>query len=219
MVESSILFNDPFKLLINDHDKVCQLFNTFKSVLSQQEKIRIIEQFITEICIHSSIEERYVYPLITSKIRDSGAKMISDRNYLDHQQAKEVLQYFIDHMHTTLNMNANEQLLFNKTVEKFTMDLLDHMSEEEQFLFPKLSTLLTQQEMSELYSDLVRGKENAPTLPHPKTPMKTGTKLLHPITGAMDKLMHIHGETKSASMEGPSESVHVTPTHQSGSCK
>ncbi|KAG2374277.1 hypothetical protein C9374_010847 [Naegleria lovaniensis] len=190
MVESSILLNDPFKLLIKDHDNVRELFNNFKSISSQQQKILIIEQFIKEICIHSSIEERFVYPLITSKIRDSGAKMISDRNYLDHQQAKEVLQYFIDHMHSTLTLNQNEQLLFNKTVEKFIMDLLDHMSEEEQFVFPKLTSLMTQQEMSELYSDLVRGKENAPTLPHPKAPMKMGTKLLHPITGAMDKLMH-----------------------------
>ncbi|KAF0975254.1 hypothetical protein FDP41_006006 [Naegleria fowleri] len=213
MVESTALF-DGIQFLIQDHKLIRQLFDRWHDASSQIDKNSIVEQFIREICMHASAEERYLYPLIAEKI--DGGKLLSDRNYLDDQLNKEMLQFMLDNVnHQKSDM---DKFVFNKTVEKFIQIELEHLQQEEDDVFPRLKAVLTQQELVTLHNDLQTAKNNAPTHPHPMAPMKFGSKIIHPLAGAIDKLLD-YGSSKtsttttgtatttleSSTLSGPSE--------------
>ncbi|KAG2392818.1 hypothetical protein C9374_011543 [Naegleria lovaniensis] len=184
MVESTALF-DGIQFLIQDHKLIKQLFDQWHNSSSQTDKNNLVEQFIREICMHASAEERYLYPLIAEKIQ--GGKLLSERNYLDDQLNKEMLQFLLDNVNS--QKSDMDRFVFNKTVEKFIQIELEHLQQEEEDVFPRLKAVLSQQELVNLHGDLQTAKSNAPTHPHPMAPMKFGSKILHPLAGAIDKLL------------------------------
>ncbi|EFC48965.1 predicted protein [Naegleria gruberi] len=187
MVESSLSITDGIEWLKQEHQLIRQLFDSWHNSHIQHERNAIVEKFISEICIHASIEERYVYPLIEEKVRGRYGKLLSDRNYLDDQLNKEMLQFLMDNVNEL--KNDNERNMFNKVVEKFITIETDHLKQEEDDVFPLLKLALTSQELKEMCDNLKNGRTSAPTHPHPMSPMKFGSKILHPIAGAFDKIM------------------------------
>jgi len=55
-------------ILMKDHDKVKELFDQFEKTTSSSEKEKIIEQAVTELKIHASIEEELFYPAVRSHV-------------------------------------------------------------------------------------------------------------------------------------------------------
>jgi hemerythrin superfamily protein len=191
MVESNFsIVDDGIQLLQHEHNMIRQLFDSWHQTHSQNERNIIVEKFIREICIHASCEERYVYPLIEQKIHGFG-KILGDRNYLDDQLNKEMLQFLMDYVNN--QKSDMDRSIFNKVVEKFIYIETNHLKQEEEDVFPILRLSLTSHELKEMYDNLNSGRLNSPTHPHPNAPMKFGSKLLHPIAGALDKLMDMGG--------------------------
>src|SRR3989338_5268677 len=184
MVESNVNITDGVEWLKSEHQLIRQLFDSWHNSHIQHEKSAIVEKFISKICIHASIEERYVYPLIEEKARGRFGKLLSDRNYLDDQINKEMLQFLMDNVNDL--KNDTERTVFNKVVEKFIGIELDHLKQEEEDVFPLLQLALTPLELSQMCTSLKEGRSSAPTHPHPMGLMKYGSKILHPITGAFD---------------------------------
>jgi len=183
MVEGTQL--DGIEWLVQDHGKIRHLFDQWKETPIQAEKNLIVEKLIREVCTHASTEERYLYPLIKEKILDGD--LLMQRNYLDDQVNKVVLQFLLDNLDN--QKNDTDRSVFNNVVEKFIVVELEHLQQEEDQVFPRLKSVLTYQELQRLYGDLINGKENAPTHPHPYAPMQYGSKFLHPIAGALDKIL------------------------------
>jgi Hemerythrin HHE cation binding domain len=55
-------------ILINDHDKVKELFDGFKKTESSGEKEKIIAEALTELKIHAAIEEEIFYPAVREQL-------------------------------------------------------------------------------------------------------------------------------------------------------
>jgi len=114
-------------------------------------------------------------------------KILSDRNYLDSQLNRESLQFIQDYC-WKLYSDA-DRIVYNKMVEKFISIELEHLTQEEEDVFPMLQLFLSDIELKNLCEKWKSGRENAPTHPHPSAPMKHGSKFIHPITGAVDKFV------------------------------
>jgi len=55
-------------MLLKDHDKVKQLFDRFEKATASKEKERIIQEALTELKIHASIEEEIFYPTVRQHV-------------------------------------------------------------------------------------------------------------------------------------------------------
>ncbi|KAF0981434.1 hypothetical protein FDP41_012091 [Naegleria fowleri] len=174
---------DGLSYLENDHVWIRDRFSQFRNETNWSLRKDIIKDIITFVCQHTSAEERYLYELIVKKF-DNG-KFLYDKEYVDNQVAKEIMQFLLDNLDVLTTGNFTYRDSYFQECEKLFSSLEDHMKEEENIIFPKLREQLSSNELSQLYRDLEWAKKNAPTMPHPRAPV-TGAKLLHPVTGLVD---------------------------------
>eukprot|EP00456_Euglypha_rotunda_P027230 TRINITY_DN21785_c0_g1_i5.p1 TRINITY_DN21785_c0_g1~~TRINITY_DN21785_c0_g1_i5.p1 ORF type:complete len:212 (-),score=11.48 TRINITY_DN21785_c0_g1_i5:132-767(-) len=175
---------DPFGLLVKDHENVKTLYKKWEGASSNLEKRKVVNEMIREVVIHSSAEERFIYPLITkAKVGGNDGNLYFQRHATDHQTVKEIL-YFLD------NNNPNseqEWKLYNETVKKCMTALVEHMKIEEQETFPQLRKYVSDND--KLYDDITWAKENSPIHPHPSEPSpgSFAARLLQPLVGKMER--------------------------------
>ena len=65
---SQTLEKDGIAHLLRDHESFRTLFSRFRASTNNVEKMHIVDQIVLEVSQHASAEERYVYPLIMSRI-------------------------------------------------------------------------------------------------------------------------------------------------------
>ncbi|KAL9644280.1 hypothetical protein ABK040_005741 [Willaertia magna] len=157
---SIISYKDGIQVLEKDHNEVREMFKQYKQTSSPEEKEKILTQMIKELSKHTSAEEQYLYPLINEKLLENG-KLLYDKNLLDDQINKEMLQFFEDHRAGKYS-NPGDISLYNATVSKFMMNLEEHMKEEENLLFPELREKLSATELNNLGDNLQFAKQHAP---------------------------------------------------------
>lgn len=174
---------DPFQLLIDDHNRVRQLYSQFENTRSFDEKRRIMNDIIREIAIHSSVEERVIYPLI-QKWMPKG-QYLYETATTDHQVVKEILYGFDKNSNTDWEQINTD--LFVKNAKKFFNNLSEHLAEEETIIFPSLRNLLPKEKFNNLSTDILNAKSDAPTHIYPSAPSGgLAAKIVHPITGFVD---------------------------------
>lgn len=71
------LYNDKDGIahLLKDHESFRKLFDRFHESSNNVERLHIVDQIVLEVSQHASAEERYVYPLIMTRI-DQGKYQI-----------------------------------------------------------------------------------------------------------------------------------------------
>jgi hypothetical protein len=72
-------------MLKADHQKVQKLFEQFEAAEEQSEKDQIIEEAITELKVHASLEEEVLYPAVRGQIEEED--LINEAE-VDHHVAK-----------------------------------------------------------------------------------------------------------------------------------
>ena len=113
-------------LLIEDHDKVRALFKKFEKTEDDNEKLRIVETALTELKIHTTIEEEIVYPAF----RESGVVEEDMMDEADEEHA--VAKYLMEQLET---MEPGD----DHYDAKFTVlgEIIEHHAdEEEEEIFP-----------------------------------------------------------------------------------
>ncbi|EFC44328.1 hypothetical protein NAEGRDRAFT_82606 [Naegleria gruberi] len=176
---------DGINLLETDHTKLRDKISQFRNNDNWTSRQLLIKEIISNVCQHTSAEERYLYDLITQKF-DNG-KFLYDKQLIDNQVHKEMMQFLLDKIDILSVGNMSFRDSYQQECEKLFSVLEDHMKEEEQLVFPKLRETLNTTELSDLYKNLEWAKQNAPTRPHPSTPV-VGSKILHPVAGLVDSL-------------------------------
>jgi len=191
---------DAIATLVQDHRKVSHLLEQLLATqrysdvtarkgdhqLSHEEKRKTLDQVIRELSIHSHIEEMHMYPVIRGSIKNGDA--LIDRSLNEHQVVKEVL-YDLDQFSSSLSAYPASWPAFPfDRIEKLKSNLLQHIKEEEEEIFPQLQKNLPKERLVDLGKTLEEARASVPTRPHPSAPNQPPMmNVTGPMAAAYDK--------------------------------
>lgn len=179
---------DAFEVLAKDHEEVKAMMarleagpsaNTGATQAQLEDRKKLTDQLIIEESKHEAVEEQYFWPAV----REQGAagEQVADEAVKQEQDAKQVLAH-LDKLHA-------DSPDFEGLLAGFITDARDHIAFEEERAWPILRAGITAEQARELGEKLEKGKEMAPTRPHPHTPPSEGVlKAAGPVAAAADKL-------------------------------
>lgn len=138
---------DAFSLLKADHRKVEQLFERLESGRGQA-KMRVFEQIKTELDLHAHIEEKFFYPAL-EKPRETHDLALEA--YEEHDVVKKLLRELSRAKSADDEWEAQAKVL-QENVEH-------HVEEEENELFPKAASVLSEEKIEQLGERMAAEKE------------------------------------------------------------
>src|SRR6202045_5443688 len=127
---------DAIQLLKDDHQKVEKIFSSMERKENRQ---RLFPELDRELTVHATIEEQIFYPAAreAEPTRDLVLESIEE-----HKQIKMVLADLEQTDKTTDEWGAAPKVLKE--------DVMPHVGEEEDELFPKVKKVLSKQQLEEL---------------------------------------------------------------------
>jgi len=138
---------DAFSLLKADHRKVEELFEELESA-SGKAKLRVFEQIKMELDLHAHIEEKIFYPAL-EKPRQTHELTLEA--YEEHEVVKKLLRELSRSKSAGKEWQAQAKVL-QENVEH-------HVQEEENELFSKASSALSQEDVEKLGERMATEKE------------------------------------------------------------
>ena len=129
---------DAFNLLKADHRKVAELFEQLESA-SGKRKLDVFKQIKTELDLHAHIEEKIFYPALE---KPSETHDLTLEAYEEHKQVKTLLRQLSRARTASEEWQAKAKVL-QENVEH-------HVDEEENELFKKAGSVLSDDEIEEL---------------------------------------------------------------------
>jgi len=129
---------DAFNLLKADHRKVAELFEQLESA-SGKRKLDVFKQIKTELDLHAHIEEKIFYPALEEP---SETHDLTLEAYEEHKQVKTLLRQLSRARSASEEWQAKAKVL-QENVEH-------HVDEEENELFKKAGSVLSDEEIEEL---------------------------------------------------------------------
>lgn len=137
---------DAFNLLKEDHRKVEELFEQLESSRGQA-KLRVFEQIKMELDLHTHIEEKIFYPALEKPRQTHDLTLEA---YEEHDVVKKLLKEMSKAKSATEEWEAQAKVL-QENVEH-------HVEEEENELFPKAQSALSEEQIEELGEELAAEK-------------------------------------------------------------
>ena len=127
---------DAIELLKDDHKKVEKIFTAMEK---KEERRRLFPELDRELTVHAEIEEKIFYPATkdAEPTRDLVLESIEE-----HKQIKMVLADLEQTDKTTEEWGAALKVLKE--------DVMHHVGEEENDLFPKVRKVLSKQQLEDL---------------------------------------------------------------------
>ena len=113
---------DAIALLKADHRKVEDLFEKFDSARRSDQKARIVAQIVTELKVHTAIEEEIFYPAIQGKIQEDTV----DEGYVEHDGAKLLVN--------DLAAAEPKDKFYDAKVKVLAEEIKHHVGEEERWI-------------------------------------------------------------------------------------
>ena len=179
---------DVFTVLGRDHQQVKQMLAQLENGPTKatgatdaqlhERKVRVQELVIAE-SKHEAVEEEYFWPAVRDAVPDGD--QWADEGTNQEQEAKVVLD--------RLDKLSPDHGAFDELVETIIRDGRRHIGYEEEQVWPALREALTPSGADELGTQLLRGKDLAPTRPHPEIPPRPGIlKAGGPAVAAADRL-------------------------------
>lgn len=148
---------DAINLLTQDHRTVENVFQQFEQTSGRDKRRELVDTMIEELSIHATIEEQHFYPFL----RDLGLEQDSvEEAEHEHAKAKAVL--------AALTRLQPEDEHFEPMVRELIADVRQHVSEEENDLFPRLRDAASQDDLEQVGQRLEQAKQEAPTKPAAK---------------------------------------------------
>jgi len=128
---------DAIQLLKNDHKKVEKIFTDLEN--KADDRRALFPELDRELTVHAEIEEKIFYPAAkeAEPTRDLVLESIEE-----HKQIKMVLADLEQTDMRTAEWGADLKVLKE--------DVMHHVGEEEDELFPKIQRLLTKEQLEEL---------------------------------------------------------------------
>ncbi|UQX04233.1 hemerythrin domain-containing protein [Streptomyces sp. RerS4] len=173
---------DVVQELTADHDEVKDYFEQLRTATDGERRREIADLLTIELVRHSVAEEQYLYPAIRERLEDGD--LIADKEIADHSRVEKMLKD-LEGLDTT-------DAAFTQLMDALRTEVLAHIKDEEENLFPTLRHNCPQEQLDDLGSRIRRAKKLAPTRPHPGTPSTPpANKLLAPGLGLVDRARDI----------------------------
>lgn len=179
---------DAFHVLSQDHEEVKQMLTelengptvaTAATEAQLRERKRLTERLIIEESKHEAVEEEYFWPTVRDSVPEGDR--LADEAIEQEQEGKIVLDR-LDKLDAT-------DPQFDLLLQTFITAGRAHIAYEEEQVWPALRQVLSASAVEELGTQLVRGKDLAPTRPHPNTPPRPGIlKATGPVVAAADRV-------------------------------
>ncbi len=118
------------ELLRKDHEKVKMLFREFESAEEAEQKMKILQQAISELEVHASAEEKIFYPAVRKDSPDAAPNL--DESLEEHHVMKFLLGELRD-------MSPGDEL-FDAKFTVLAENVKHHIKEEESELFARART-------------------------------------------------------------------------------
>ena len=176
---------DVVEVLTHDHREVEEMFGELTGTADPDERRRIIDDITIELVRHAVAEEMYLYPAVRHRVPDGDA--IADKEISEHSEIEQALK--------DLENVAATDADFNTVTRRLIDDVLEHVRDEENTLFPLLAAHASKEDLLKLGEQVQTAKKVAPTRPHPSAPDRPPlNKLLAPGTGLVDRIRdHLSG--------------------------
>ncbi len=147
------------EVIRRDHDGFRELLNHYEEVDPEDHSTKrsLMDELIAVVVQHSVMEERAFYPFVREQVPELDEEL---REGIEEHHVLEVI------MHELKQLDATDEQ-FDAKVEVFAENLLHHIHEEEDELFPKVSSRIDDQRLDDLTDDLRAAKEQAPSEPDP----------------------------------------------------
>ena len=155
---------DAFQLLKEDHRKVEQLFSKLESA-SGKAKLDVFKQIKTELELHTHIEEKIFYPALEEPEETHDLALEA---YEEHAVVKTLLKE-LGRARTANDEWEAQAKVLQENVEH-------HVEEEENELFPKADSALSEEELEDLTERMIAEKSRKAGRPAVKASAKKGSK-------------------------------------------
>jgi hemerythrin superfamily protein len=170
---------DAIELLSHDHRMVEQLFRDYAAAASDAQRRGVVEVLIRELSKHAAVEELLFYPF-AREVQGAGPAEI-DRHLDEHMAVKRLLLE-LD------GCRAGDERQ-DELMRQLGPVVTQHVREEEDELMPSLRAAVDEQALQELGEEICRGKQRAPTRPHPHAPdQPTALAAAAPVAAIYDRL-------------------------------
>jgi hemerythrin superfamily protein len=171
---------DVIQELTTDHREVEEIFAQIEALpIGDKRRKDLADQATIELVRHSVAEEMYLYPAVRRFVPDGDA--IADREIQDHAEAERTMK--------DLEGCQADDPQFDQLIGRLMREIREHVTDEEQNLFPQLSRSAGKEELDQLGEKVRTAKKTAPTRPHPAAPdTPPANKLLAPGAGMVDRI-------------------------------
>jgi hemerythrin superfamily protein len=134
-------------LLIEDHQRVKQLFEQAQQIRDNQQKKELFDQIDMELAIHAEIEETIFYPALEehNELKD----MVREARR-EHEEVEQLLLEIED--------LATEDTDFTSQLAELEESVEHHVAEEEGEMFPKVREIFDNDTLERLGKDLESAK-------------------------------------------------------------
>lgn len=152
--------DDALEFIKQDHDEFRDLLNRYEEIDVDEHdaKRELIDELIERVTRHSAMEEEAFYPFVMEQVPDAEDDI---REEIEEHHVVELI------MAELKAMDADDEQ-FDAKVEVFAENLLHHLEEEEEELFPMLREQLDATTLEGLKGHLERAKTEAPSEPDPE---------------------------------------------------
>ena len=145
---------NPVQMILDDHERVRQLFRQFQQADDQQQKQQIADQVLMELTVHANLEEEIFYPAMRQKASGQEDQQMVQEAYEEHSQAKALIQQL-------QGMQASDPQ-FTTLFQQLQQDVEHHVQEEETEMLPKAQQELSDQ-MDRLGQEMAQRKQQLMT--------------------------------------------------------
>lgn len=172
-----------FAVLARDHAEIFALLNELTGgsgtpVRDPRARKALAEKLVIAESRHEVLEERFFWPLVRERV--PGGAELADAALWQEADAKDALHEF-NHIQA-----KNE--VFTSATHDLMSKIREHISFEENQVWPKLRLALSDEEVRALGEQMEAARPRAPTRPHPRTPPDPRVlRIAAPIVGPLDR--------------------------------
>jgi hemerythrin superfamily protein len=140
-----------------EHDDFRELLSNYEEVdpADHSAKRTLIDELIPTVVQHSAMEEGAFYPVVREHFPELDEEI---REGIEEHHVLDVIMQELRQLDAT-----DEQ--FDAKMEVFAENLLHHIHEEEDELFPKIRSRMSAEQLDGLTDELLTAKEQAPAEP------------------------------------------------------
>lgn len=149
---------DAIELLVQQHNEIRGLFDQYQQMqksASPQQKRELTEKIIEKLMVHTYIENKCMYPMTRTLCPDLDSEVLE--SYQEHHVA--------DVLSAELAELSPEDERYDAKMTVLMENILHHLQEEEQVLFPKARTCIDPQQLREIGAQMAQLQAEAPRAP------------------------------------------------------